>query len=59
MKREVFTKLAIGLVLAIIAVGCAAIPPVMDVKVELTEERIARGKYLAEGIGACSRAVQF
>jgi len=39
--------------LALVAVSCATIPPVMDVKVELTEERIARGEYLVEAVVGC------
>ena len=53
MKGKKLVFVAIGTILAVIAVSCAAVPPAMDITVERTDERIARGKYLAEGIGAC------
>ena len=53
MKKEILFSLAIFLVIGLIAVSCASIQPAPDVKVELTDGRIALGKYLVEGPAAC------
>ena len=41
-------------ILTALVVSCSEIPPAIDVVVELAPERIARGKYLVEGIAACA-----
>lgn len=49
-------KKVIGLLAAIaVVVGCASrnIRPTVDKKVELTPEKIERGRYLAENVAAC------
>ena len=53
MKKETLISVIIFLVIGLITVSCASIQPAPDVKVELTEERIALGKYLVEGPTAC------
>ena len=53
-EKKALVFVVICLVLVMVAVSCTDIPPPSDVVVELTEERIARGKYLVEGIAACS-----
>lgn len=52
MKKN-YWVLIICISLALTFTACATIPKPTDEKIGLTRERIARGKYIVEGIGVC------
>ena len=54
MKKRVFGFVGIIFVIGLLGMSCAAVPKATTEEIVLTEDRVNRGKYLVEGIGACA-----
>ena len=53
MKNRKIGFVGIIPILTVIWMSCTAVPDASTVTIPLTEDRVDRGKYLVEGIGAC------